>query len=146
MTIDTSRVPLARTCQRLKAMRGITRNLQLDETCRVESKVAHSFQSLEVGGSSVPHDPHGSPAAGGGPRSMAWIWTPKISASVDIEPVVMVSHPALGHHHQQGGWRVGSAPDGDTSFAEGKLLRRDPDSEITGRTLREGLEKIDATE
>ena len=32
------------------------------------------------------------------------------------------------------------------SFAKGMLLRRDPDREKTGRTLREALEKIDATE
>jgi hypothetical protein len=32
------------------------------------------------------------------------------------------------------------------SFARGMLLRRDPDCEKTGRTLREALEKIDATE
>jgi hypothetical protein len=31
------------------------------------------------------------------------------------------------------------------SFAKGMLLRRDPDREKTGRTLREALEKIDAT-
>lgn len=30
------------------------------------------------------------------------------------------------------------------SFAKGMLLRRDPDREKTGRTLREALEKIDA--
>ena len=29
------------------------------------------------------------------------------------------------------------------SFAKGKLLRRDPDREKTGRTLRQALEKID---
>jgi histidine triad (HIT) family protein len=32
------------------------------------------------------------------------------------------------------------------SFAKGMLLRHDPDREKTGRTLREALEKIDATE
>ena len=32
------------------------------------------------------------------------------------------------------------------SFAKGMLLRRDPDREKTGRTLRQALEKIDATE
>jgi histidine triad (HIT) family protein len=32
------------------------------------------------------------------------------------------------------------------SFAKGMLLRRDPDREKTGRTLREALEKINATE
>ena len=87
----------------------------------------------------------------------------------------MVSHPALGSHHQQGGSRVGSARDGNNvvlndghaafqsvfhihlhvgrgktatklSFAKGMLLRRDPDRRKTGRTLREALEKIDATE
>ncbi len=89
--------------------------------------------------------------------------------------VVMVSHPALGSHHQKGGSRVGSARDGNNvvlndgraafqsvfhihlhmvprqkgdklSFAKGMLLRRNPDREKTGRTLREALEKIDATE
>jgi len=89
--------------------------------------------------------------------------------------VVMVSHPAPGSHHQQGGSRVGSARDGNSvvlndgraafqsvlhihlhvvprqngdklSFAKGMLLRRDPDRRKTGRTLREALEKIDATE
>jgi diadenosine tetraphosphate (Ap4A) HIT family hydrolase len=87
----------------------------------------------------------------------------------------MVSHPARGRHHQQGGSRVGSARDGNSvvlkdgratfqsvfhfdlhvvqrengdklSFAKGMLLRHDPDREKTGRTLREALEKIDATE
>jgi len=89
--------------------------------------------------------------------------------------VVMVSHPALGSHHQQGGSRVGSACDGNNvvlkdghaafqsvfhidlhvaprqngdklSFAEGMLLRRDPDCEKTGRTLREALAKLDDNE
>ena len=89
--------------------------------------------------------------------------------------VVMVSHPALGSRHQQGGSRVGSARDGNDvvlkdgrtvfqsvfhihlhvvprpngdklSFAKRMLLRRDPAPEKTGRTLREALEKIDATE
>jgi hypothetical protein len=32
------------------------------------------------------------------------------------------------------------------SFAKGMLLRRDPEGEKTGRTLREALAKIDATE
>jgi diadenosine tetraphosphate (Ap4A) HIT family hydrolase len=36
--------------------------------------------------------------------------------------------------------------DNKLSFAKGMLLRRDPDREKTGRTLREALEKIDATE
>ena len=31
------------------------------------------------------------------------------------------------------------------SFAKGMLLRRDPDHEKTGGTLREALEKIDTT-
>jgi histidine triad (HIT) family protein len=103
----------------------------------------------------------------------AWsIWS---YAYVAMAAVVMVSHPALGSHHQQGGSRVGSARDGNNvvlkdgraafqsvfhidlrvvprqngdklSFAKGMLLRRDPDREKTGRTLREALEKIDATE
>lgn len=38
-------------------------------------------------------------------------------------------------------------PNGDKlSFAKRMLLRRDPDPEKTGRTLREALENIDATE
>ena len=32
------------------------------------------------------------------------------------------------------------------SFAKGMLLRRDPDCEKTGRTLRDALAKIDAIE
>ena len=80
--------------------------------------------------------------------------------------------PAAG---VQGGSQVGSARDGNNvvlndgraafqsvfhihlhvvprqngdklSFAKGMLLRRDPDREKTGRTLREALEKVDATE
>jgi histidine triad (HIT) family protein len=31
-------------------------------------------------------------------------------------------------------------------FAKGMLLRRDPDREKTGRTLRQALEKVDASE
>src|SRR3984893_3383604 len=31
----------------------------------------HSLQNLEVGGSSVPHDPHGSPAAVSAPRLLS---------------------------------------------------------------------------
>ena len=87
----------------------------------------------------------------------------------------MVSHPALGSHRRQGGSRVGSARErnnvllndgraafqsvfhihlhvvprqnGDKlSFAKGVLLRRDQDREKTGRTLREALAKLDATE
>jgi len=32
------------------------------------------------------------------------------------------------------------------SFAKGMLLRRDPDREKTGRTLRQALEKVGASE
>jgi len=89
--------------------------------------------------------------------------------------VVMVSHPALGSPPSRAARESGlhvtattsfarmGAPhsnrcptstgsvvprlNGDTlSFAMGMLLRRDRDREKTGRTLREALEKIDATE
>ena len=33
--------------------------------------VPHSLQNLESGGSSVPHDPHGSPAAVSAPRLLS---------------------------------------------------------------------------
>ena len=43
--------------------------------------------------------------------------------------------------------RVVQRQNGDKlSFAKGMLLRRDPDREKTGRTLREALAKLDATE
>ena len=104
----------------------------------------HSLQNLEFGGSSVPHDPQNSPVAVSPPPP-----SPPGSTSVIVSPLVsdvcQIAVPAPIRSFETlkcrrfRDWRI-----------EGFCgLSRDgvhPDREKTGRTLREALENIDATE